>query len=408
MRAPHLTAIASALALSLLSGCAQLQSLSLPGTPPATPAATTSAQPVAVYTPSSFSDLSGWTTDSVTEALPALTLSCKRVMTLPPDRDLGADGHMGKAQDWKAFCARLQTVTTGDQLRTLLTAELQPWAVSDGTKTEGLFTGYYEASLHGSRSRHGTYQTPLLRRPTDLVMVNLGDFRDELKGQRIAGRVQNGQLKPYESRQQIVSGALASKNLEMVWIDDPVAAFFVQIQGSGRIQLDDGDVLRVGYDGQNGHPYVAIGRTLVAEGALTPETVSMQTINAWLKAHPERAASLMDSNPSYVFFRAVPGIAGPEGAAHVALTPERSLAVDNRFIGYHVPVWLEAEDPRHSGQQLQRLMVAQDTGGAIQGVVRGDVFWGHGPEAEAAAGVMKSSGRYFVLLPKALDPRRQE
>ncbi len=408
MRCLPLTTLASVLALVLLGGCAELQSLSLPGTPSATTAATTSAQPVAVYTPSSFSDLSGWTTDSVTDALPALTLSCKRVMTLPPDRTLGADGRMGKAQDWKAFCARLQTVTTGDQLRTVLTAELQPWTVSEGDKTEGLFTGYYEASLRGSRSRHGAYQTPLLRRPTDLVMVNLGDFRDELKGQRIAGRVQNGQLKPYESRQQIVSGALASKNLEMVWVDDPVAAFFVQIQGSGRIQLDDGDVLRVGYDGQNGHPYVAIGRTLVAEGALTPETVSMQTIAAWLKAHPERATSLMDSNPSYVFFRAVPGIAGPEGAAHVALTPERSLAVDNRFIGYHVPVWLDADDPRHSGQRLQRLMVAQDTGGAIQGIVRGDVFWGHGTDAEAAAGVMKSSGRYFVLLPKTIDPRRQE
>lgn len=392
--------------LLLLVGCAELQTILTPPTTTPAPvsAAPTTGQPVAVYQKVSFADMPGWTGDKIEEALPALTLSCKRLVTLPAERSLGANNKTGTVSDWTDFCTRLLMVSTPAELRAVIEEKLQPWQITEAGKSDGLFTGYYEASLKGSRSRHGTYQTPLLRRPADLVMVDLGDFREELKGQRIAGRVQGGRLKPYEDRRQIETGALSSRHLEMVWIDDPVAAFFVQVQGSGRVQLDDGDVLRVGYDGQNGHPYVAIGRTLVAEGALTQEQVSMQSIAAWLHAHPDRAAAVMHSNPSYVFFRAVPGIDGPEGAAHVALTPGRSLAVDNRFIGYHVPVWLDAEDPRSAGARLQRLMVAQDTGGAINGVVRGDFFWGHGAEAEAAAGVMKSQGRYFVLLPKALNP----
>ena len=191
---------------------------------------------------------------------------------------------------------------------------------------------------------------------------------------------------------------------EIVWVDDPVDAFFLQIQGSGRILFDDGTMMRVGYAAQNGHPYVAIGRELIARGALTRETVSMQSIRAWLVANPGEAAAVMNLNPSYVFFRTLEGD-GPLGSEGVAVTPGRSLAVDRAFLAMGLPVWLDAEDPLDPTSRVRRLMVAQDTGGAIKGPVRGDVFWGHGPEAAERAGRMRSSGRYWVLLPRGVAPR---
>ncbi len=358
------------------------------------------AAAVATYTQARFSDLPGYNADHVIEALPALTASCKRLGAIPPDRSLGADGRMGLARDWQPFCTALKSVTTEASLRQLLESQLQPWAVSDNGKTDGLFTGYYESELRGSLTQQGPYQTPLYERPADLIMVDLGEFREELKGQRIAGRNVNGQLKPYEDRAAITGGMINSKVL--VWLDDPVDAFFVQVQGSGRVALDTGGELRIGYNGQNGHIYTAIGKNLIARGALTPENVSLQTIRAWLKANPAEADALMNTNRSYVFFSAAANSGGPMGAANVPLTEQRSLAVDNRFIGYHVPVWFDAQNPL--GGQLQRLLVAQDTGGAIKGVVRGDFFWGHGQQAEHAAGLMKSRGRYFVLLPTSVSP----
>jgi len=367
--------------------------------PPAPEQATTPAA-APTYTKVSFSALPGYAADRVAEALPALNASCRRLGAIPATRSLGVDGRMGTAGDWAVFCTALKSVNDEAVLRSLLETQLQPWAVSDGGKADGLFTGYYESELRGSLTQNGPYQTPLYERPADLIMVDLGEFRDELKGQRIAGRAVNGQLKPYEDRAAIVNGTINSKPL--VWLDDPVDAFFVQIQGSGRVMLDDGSELRVGYAGQNGHIYTAIGRELIKRGALTPETVSMASIRAWLKANPAQADALMNTNRSYVFFKSGTADTGPQGAANVALTPLRSLAVDNRFIGYHVPVWLAADNPL--GGPLQRLLVAQDTGGAIKGVVRGDVFWGHGPQAEHAAGIMKSRGRYFVLLPRHVTP----
>lgn len=356
--------------------------------------------PVARYTAVGFDDLPGYDSDTLLAALPALTASCKRLGAIPPERSLGADGRMGTAGSWLPFCTGLASVTDEAGLRQLVQTQLRPWAVSDGDKAEGLFTGYYESELRGSLTRHDQYQTPLYQRPTDLIMVDLGEFRDELKGQRIAGRSVNGQLKPYEDRSQIVDGRIDAAPL--VWLDSPVDAFFVQVQGSGRVQLDNRQELRIGYDGQNGHIYSAIGRELIRRGALTPENVSLQSIRAWLVANPAEADALMNTNRSYVFFRASDTAAGPTGAANVALTPLRSLAVDNRYIGYHVPVWLAAEAPQ--GGVIRQLVVAQDTGGAIKGVVRGDLFWGHGTMAEQMAGLMKSRGRYYVLLPNKIVP----
>ncbi len=233
--------------------------------------------------------------------------------------------------------------------------------------------------------------------------MDLGDFRENLRGERIAGRVVDGRLKPMEDRAAISSGALRGRNLELVWVDDPVDAFFLHIQGSGRVVMDDGSVKRVGFDGQNGHPYVAVGRELIARGAMAREQVSMQSIRAWLKANPGEAQALMNANPSYVFFRPLGG-EGPEGAQGVVLTPGRSLAVDRNFVPYGVPVWLDAEDPLDPAARVSRLMVAQDTGGAIRGPVRGDVFWGHGADAEERAGRMRSRGTYWLLLPRTVAP----
>jgi len=331
--------------------------------------------PKPVYTPVSFASLPGWPTDNVEEARPALAASCKRLLTLPDDRSLGADGRMGLVGHWRSFCASLPRQSN---LRAYLETSLQPWSLTSSDHSDGLFTGYYESGLRGSLTRHGAYQTPLYKLPPGLVPGG-----------------------PGVDRASIVNGSLAGRGLELVWLDDKADAFFVQVQGSGRVQLDTGRTLRIGFAGKNGYGYTSIGRQLVERGEMKLEDVSLQSIRAWMEMHPDKADDLMNLNQSYVFFRAMPDdpAAGPEGAAHVGLTPERSLAVDNSQIGYHVPVWLSTDTP-----QMQRLVVAQDTGGAIKGIVRGDFFWGHGANAEHQAGLMRSTGHYFVLLPKTITP----
>ncbi|MBP2300374.1 murein transglycosylase A [Azospirillum picis] len=383
------TALLGAVAL-LFSACARKEEA------PALPDALTLA-------PVSFGDLPGWSTDAVAGAVPALAKSCARFGTQPPGRPVGPGGVGGTVADWQAPCAGLAALAPGDDAaaRAFFEANFTPYAAGNNGKREGLFTGYYEAELEGSVRPDPAYPVPLYQRPPDLVMVDLGEFADRWKGERTAGRVVGGRLKPYEDRAAIVGGALKGKGLELVWVKDPVGAFFLQIQGSGRIRLAGGDEMRVGYAAQNGHKYVAIGKELIDRGELKREEVSLQTIRDWLLAHPDQAAALMNSNPSYVFFQRLEGD-GPNGAQGVALTPGRSLAVDSKFMPYGVPVWLDAEDPLDASQRLRRLLVAQDTGGAIRGPVRGDVFWGHGGEAERRAGVMKSRGSYVLLLPKTV------
>ena len=356
--------------------------------------------------PATWSDLPGWKHDNVAEMRPALERSCAVMNRRSPTAKIGPSGLAGIAGKWQRACQIVLSTDPDqpDDFRKALEAVFNPYSVQDETGSrDGLFTGYYEASLEGSRTRSSLYHTPLYQRPGDLVMVQLGDFRDDLKGRRIAGRIINGQLKPYEDRGEIVAGQSASELEPLVYVADPVEAFFLQIQGSGRILLDDGDEMRVGYAAQNGHPYVAIGRTLIDQGELTRENVSLQSIRDWLKRNPDRADEIMNSNPSYVFFREIEG-EGPIGGEGVALTAGRSLAIDRSLLPYGVPVFLDADDPMQPGKRLQRLMMAQDTGGAIRGAVRGDVFWGYGSDAEERAGNMKSSGRYWLLLPKVALP----
>ncbi len=382
----------SILALALLSGCA---------TPPADTGKPEQAK--LVITPAAFSDMAGWAQDNHAQTLVAFRKSCDRIARMDPvAKPLIGPDWAGPTQSWRTACAAMPDPATAspEDARRYFETYFTPVAATADGKAEGLFTGYYEASLRGSRTRHGPYQIPLRARPSDLVMVNLGEFREELKGQRIAGRVIDGNLKVYEDHAAIEDGRLPpGMDVPLVWVDSAVDAFFLQIQGSGAITLDTGEVLRVGYDGQNGHPYYAIGKELVKRGYLQQEQVSMQSIQDWLARNPVEGRDIMRLNKSYVFFRVLEkdGAIGGEG---LPLTALRSIAIDRSLIPYGLPVYLDAEGPDKGSTRLQRLLVAQDTGGAIRGPVRGDVFWGFGPEAEASAGVMKSRGRYWFLLPR--------
>lgn len=351
----------------------------------------------------SYDRLQGWHEDTMETALEAFKTSCDRILKNNPEKQFSDLPEAGLYKDWQAPCNTLAGGSYRNP-RAFFETWFQPYRVTDGGYAdEGLFTGYYEIELRGATFRAGDYRYPLLKKPRDLVMVDLGAFREDLKGRRVAGRVINGRLRPYETRAQIERGALSLENARpLAWVNDPVDAFFLHIQGSGRIKLEDGSIMRVGYDGQNGHVYYAIGRELVQRGELSQEDVSLQSIKAWLRNHPLQAQALMEQNPSYVFFRELEGDS-PLGAEGVALTAGRSLAVDNAYIPYGAPVWVNIDKPLPTEERVQRLMIAQDTGGAIRGVVRGDVFWGHGEYAEKMAGHMKSQGKMWMLLPKSVQ-----
>lgn len=354
-----------------------------------------------------FEDLPGWTDDKLIEALPALQKSCDRILTFPHERRIPGARIGGRMKDWEAACQDMLIASSEAELRTVLTTHFSALEVSVGDKPDGKFTGYYETLLQGSERESTRYHVPLHLRPPELISVDLGAFRADLKGRRIAGQVRGGRLVPFHDREDIVSGALDGRDLELVWVDDPVDAFFLHIQGSGRVQMDDGSIRRVGYAAQNGHPYLAIGRVLVREGEIPRDEISMQSIRVWLADNPDRMHDLMNENASYIFFRDLGDGDGPFGSSGVALTARRSLAVDRRHLPLHAPVWLSTTHPDPAPGSLAqipftRLMVAQDTGGAINGEVRGDVFWGFGEEAEEIAGRMANAGRYWLLLPKPL------
>lgn len=352
-----------------------------------------------------YADLQNWGNDKLSEAVPALLSACQ---ALGKQRSGTPMGLAGRAGDWREPCEILSRMYPRDDtaVRAFLENWFRPWAVKGADGDEGLFTGYYEASLRGAWSRGGRYQTPLYARPRDLVSVDLGAFRPEWKGKRIAGKVVESQLVPYDDRAAIADGALSGRARPIMWVDDPIDAFFLEVQGSGRARMPDGKYVGVGYDGANGQAYASLGRVLLDMGELA-RPVTMQTIRAWLEAHRARAQEVMNQNASYVFFRILKDF-GPLGAQGVPLTPRRSLAVDSSLIPLGVPLWLELKggdgaiaDPDLGGG---RLMVAQDTGGAIKGAVRGDYYWGYGKEAESRAGAMQSRGRYFILLPRTVIP----
>ncbi len=365
-------------------------------------------EPQVNFTPIAYEKLSGWQSDNPIAAVHAFRRSCEKLLRRPGRSPIGAHDVYGTADDWRLACdaaEKFDDASSPDDARGFFEAWFQPFAVTSDDEAEGLFTGYYEPLLRGSKSKGGAFAVPLYLPPEDLVKVDLGKFDPDLSGRSIRGRIEGQEFIPYHSRDDITDGALADRDLELVWVDDEIEKFFLQIQGSGQVRLDDGTVIRVGYADQNGLPYRAIGRDLIEIGALTPETVSLQSIRKWLQANPQRAREIMARNKSYIFFREnteLDPTDGPLGAQNVPLTAGRSLAVDPRHIPLGAPLWLDTTAPWPGGERpLRRLMVAQDTGGAIKGVIRGDVFWGAGERAEAVAGHMKSQGRFFVLVPRA-------
>jgi membrane-bound lytic murein transglycosylase A len=384
-------ALLSLFVLAVLGGCVTTDEVGKPA----------SKQPLNISV-TSFSNLSGWRSEDFREFATAYEKSCSPILKRNSQGAFGKKEIFGKNQEWQILCRKLQKVNknSAQDMREFFEQNFVPYQAKAGSNPTGTFTGYYEAALKGSLTRKGAYQYPLRARPDDLVMVNLGEFRDELKGQRIAGRVKGGNLKPYETHAEITAGKMPkSQDKTLVWVDSAVDAFFIQIQGSGIVTLDDGRLMRVGYAGQNGHPYYAIGRELVKRGELATRDVSMQSIRAWLDENSDQAQELMQTNKSYVFFKELDG-EGPIGGQGVALTAMRSLAIDHSLIPYGMPVWVDLEPAVDGGQAIQRLMVTQDTGGAIRGPVRGDFFWGYGAQAEKMAGAMNSKGRYWFLLPK--------
>lgn len=357
-----------------------------------------------VLEPVAFASLGDWERDDHEAALASFLKSCEKLGTLDPTAVYGAGPATRSGKDWLDACAAAKTVSAGDDAaRQFFEARFTPYRVHEDGKTKGLLTGYYEPELRGSLTRKPPYLTPLYMRPPDLVTVSLGRFLPDLNGRTIAGAVKDGRLVPFASRADIAGGALDGHDLELLWVDDPVDAFFLEIQGSGRVALDDGQVVRVGYAGKNGRPYTSIGRVLIGRGEVAPEAMSMPALRGWLHGNPDAAEALLHENHSYVFFRLLDG-EGPLGSQGVALTPGRSLAVDRQVWPLGMPVWIDGRLPGEvagPGVPLRRLVVAQDTGGAITGALRGDLFWGPGKRAEALAGHMKDKARFTVLLPGA-------
>lgn len=375
-----------------VNGIAMLRSL-LPLAAVALLQACSTTQPTGIGQAVCWDKLPGWQQDQLQQALPALRQQCPRLAR--------------EDEGWQALCAdpQLASASDADSARRFLEQYFLPHPVyGQQGSADGLITGYYEPTLHGSRSPDERYRFPLYRQPDDLLLVDFGDRFPELKGQRVRARLveRNGRtvVVPYHDRAVIDGEQQPLAGQELLWVDDADDAFFLQVQGSGRIQMDDGSVLAVGYADQNGHAYRAIGKLLIERGELSREDVSMQTIRQWLQQHPQQAQEIRNHNPSYVFFtlRNNPD-EGPRGSLNVPLTPERSAAVDRSILPLGTPIWVATTLPDQSA--YQRLLLAQDTGGAITGPVRADIFFGRGERAETLAGAMKQNGRIFALQPRS-------
>jgi membrane-bound lytic murein transglycosylase A len=308
-----------------------------------------------------------------------------------------------KQDAWREACSAAARIENPDReaARRFFEAHFTPFRVSRADGEEGLITGYYEPLLRGSRKASARYRYPVYGVPDDLLVVDLAEAYPELKGLRLRGRLEGRRIVPYYDRAQIGEGRAPLTGREIAWVDDAVELFFLQVQGSGRIALESGETLRVGYADHNGYPYRSIGRHLAERGELPVEKASMQGIQGWARANPDKLTDLLNHNARYVFFRELPGdLPGPIGSLGVPLTARRSVAVDPEFVPLGAPVYIATTWPL-SSRPLNQLMLAQDTGTAIRGAVRADYFWGFGEDAAREAGRMKQPLRMWVLLPNA-------
>ena len=366
---------------------------------PVCPAVTPPKPDAKPYLAAQWSDLPGWALDDPTPAFTAWVSSCSSLEKKAP---------------WQNLCREARSLTDKrpEALRQWFETSTRPWAlVNPNGTTTGLITGYYEPVLKGNRTRTAKSAVPVFGPPDDMITVDLAELYPELKHMRLRGRLvdkvdkDNGKsgvkkLVPYYSRSEWEQQETRRLSDAMLFVDDPIDFFFMQIQGSGQIHFADGNRVRLNYADQNGHPYKSIGRWLIDKGELKSHEASMQGIKGWAKTNPKRLAELLNANPSLVFFRELPLTSeGPPGAMGLPLTAERSIAIDPRHVPLGAPVWLATTRP-NTEQALTRLMLAQDTGGAIRGVVRADFFWGSGNEPGALAGKMRQSGQMWVLFPR--------
>lgn len=366
---------------------------------PALPTATPQVSPISPSTSrlkaADWSQLKEWEQDTFLPAWMAFLQSCNALKNQPL---------------WREICRQTDAIKQADDstIKRFFKHHFVPHQVLnlDGSN-EGLITGYYEPLLRGSRTPSQLYRYPLYAPPDELLVIDLGDAYPELKNLQLRGRLEGRKVVPYYSRAEIENDLPSLKGRELLWVDDQVELFFLQIQGSGRITLENGKILRVGYADQNGHPYQSIGRLLVERGELPLERASMQGIKYWGQQNPDKLTELLHQNSRFIFFRELPNnLSGPVGALGVPLTAGRSLAIDPRAVPQGAPVFLSTTWP-NTNKPLNRLMVAQDTGSAIKGGVRADFFWGFGQEAANQAGKMKQKGEMWVLLPKNYSSEHQ-
>jgi membrane-bound lytic murein transglycosylase A len=345
--------------------------------------------------PAKWEDVDGLTSDDLGAAWGAWLQSCSTLKNKPA---------------WANACNAASQIKSPNsaQVITYLSTHFNVYSANnlDGSNT-GMITGYYEPQLKGSRSKSAQYPYPLYRQPSDLITVELSDIYPDLKYKRVRGKLVGNKLQPYATRAEIEANPSPLAGNEIVWVNDIINAFFLQIQGSGLVKLENGEQMHVGYADQNGHTYNSIGRLLIDRGDLTADQASMQGIKNWARNNLGKLRELLNSNPSYVFFRELPGgLTGPLGALGVPIAAERSVAVDPKFIPLGAPIFLSTTQP-NTQKPLKRLMLAQDTGGAIKGGVRADFFWGAGDAAGKQAGAMKQQGKIWVLLPKDFELPKQ-
>lgn len=349
------------------------------------------------YVASSWSNLPGWEADDGEYLWLGLVNNCRGLMR-PISGSLTIPAR-ATPQEWHAVCQQVANMGTDVDAQTakqFMQDNLQPWLVSG----QGLVTGYYEPIVRGARSQGGAYQWPMYAPPRDLLTIDLGEVYPELAGKRIRGKVEGNKVVPYDTRAQI--GQRSDKPAVIAWLDDPVEAFFLQVQGSGRVLLEDGSSLRLAYANHNGRPYSSIGRWLADRGELALNQASMQNIKQWAKDNPNRVDEMLNSNQAMVFFREeriLDAATGPKGAYGIPLIGQRAIAVDPTFVPLGTPVYLATTKPG-TNEPLRRLVYAQDTGAAIKGAARADFYWGSGDEAGQQAGRMKQQGTMWVLWPK--------
>lgn len=381
---------------------------------PTSPRPSSSAAPVppADIVPLSFGALDmnaipDWAATDVSAARRAFVRSCASMQRRAPASNLSNIAtYSGTVQDWAGVCATARDISLDD--RTFWTSNFQAWKVSAPVGMPGRLTGYYEPIMAARRTRDSVYSEPIQARPADLLEIDMGAFDPALRARSFVGRVEGNKIVPYPPRAQITADSAPV----LAW-GEPAEVLSLQVQGSGRLQFEDGTQMRASFAAHNGQRFGSNAQELIRRGHLTPTGASLDALKNWFKtASPQEAREVLNANPRTVFFQLSPitdASIGPTGGQSIPLEPNGSMAVDTAYHAYGVPIFVAADAPRVAltmDQTLRRLLITQDTGGAIKGPLRGDLYWGTGPEAGLRAGRINHDTQFWVLLPKGMDPNQ--